>query len=217
MSDDVLVLWDIDGTLLNSGGVGRDLYEEVFLQLFGRSLAACAPMAGRTDRAIILETLTLAGVDQPRRHVDPFIAGLGARAQAVHEAVAARGHALAGAAQVLAALASARSLGSFAALGAAFPGVFDKGAGTGVSTALAQSAVALAGVAHTAVTPAAAAHVAAAQVTVAQVAVAQAPATAVPSMAAPSMAGAPSAAGGPTAVAVQAGSVQTAVAAQAAS
>jgi len=66
--DDVLVLWDIDGTLLNAGGVGRDLYGTVFVQLFGRSLSAYAPMAGRTDRAIILETLTLAGVDEPRRH-----------------------------------------------------------------------------------------------------------------------------------------------------
>src|SRR5487761_1559207 len=78
--DDVLVLWDIDGTLLNAGGGGRDLYDVVFLQLFGRSLSAYAPMAGRTDRAIILETLTLAGVPEPRRHVDPFIAGLAAQA-----------------------------------------------------------------------------------------------------------------------------------------
>src|SRR5580692_5505427 len=117
--DDVLVLWDIDGTLLNADGVGRDLYDAVFLQLFGRSLSAYAPMAGRTDRAIILETLSLAGVDEPRRHVDPFIAGLGAQASSVRSAVAARGHALPGAAAVLATLASARTLGSLAAAAAA--------------------------------------------------------------------------------------------------
>ncbi|HEX9041384.1 MAG TPA: HAD hydrolase-like protein [Trebonia sp.] len=105
--DDVLVLWDIDGTLLNADGVGRDLYDSVFLQLFGRSLSAYAPMAGRTDRAIILETLSLAGVDEPRRYVDPFIAGLGAQASSVRSAVAARGHALPGAAAVLATLAAA--------------------------------------------------------------------------------------------------------------
>jgi phosphoglycolate phosphatase-like HAD superfamily hydrolase len=113
--DDVLVLWDIDGTLLNADGVGRDLYGAVFLQLFGRSLSAYAPMAGRTDRAIILETLSLAGVDEPRRHVDPFIAGLGEHAPSVRSAVADRGHALPGAAAVLATLASARTLGSLAA------------------------------------------------------------------------------------------------------
>ncbi len=108
--DDVLVLWDIDGTLLNAGGVGRDLYGTVFVQLFGRSLSAYAPMAGRTDRAIILETLTLAGVDEPRRHVDPFIAGLCSQAIAMRTAVAAQGQALPGAAEALAALSSAWSL-----------------------------------------------------------------------------------------------------------
>jgi phosphoglycolate phosphatase len=100
--DDVLVLWDIDGTLLSAGGVGRDLYDVVFVQLFGRSLSACAPMAGRTDRAIILETLTLAGVDEPRRYVDPFIAGLGAHAPSMRSAMVSRGRVLPGAAAALA-------------------------------------------------------------------------------------------------------------------
>ncbi|HVT67648.1 MAG TPA: haloacid dehalogenase-like hydrolase [Trebonia sp.] len=106
MTDDVLVLWDIDGTLLNAGGVGRDLYDLVFLQLFGRSLTACAPMAGRTDRSIILETLVLAGVAEPRRYVEEFIAGLGAHAPSARAEVAARGHALPGAAAAVTALAA---------------------------------------------------------------------------------------------------------------
>jgi phosphoglycolate phosphatase len=105
---DLLVLWDVDGTLLNAGGVGADLYSVVFLELFGRALEVVAPMAGRTDRAIILETLTLAGVPEPRRHVDPFIAGLAAQAPSVRTAVAVRGRALPGAAAALAALASGR-------------------------------------------------------------------------------------------------------------
>ena len=103
------MLWDVDGTLLNAGGVGTDLYNVVFLQLFGRTLEAYAPMAGRTDRAIILQTLEMAGVQEPRRHVDPFIAGLTAHAPSVREAVAIRGRALPGAAEALAALASASS------------------------------------------------------------------------------------------------------------
>ena len=102
---DLLVLWDIDGTLLNAGGVGVELYELVFRQLFGRPLDGLAPMAGRTDRAIILETLELAGVTEARRHVDPFIAGLTAHAPTVRAAVAARGRVLPGAAAALAALA----------------------------------------------------------------------------------------------------------------
>jgi phosphoglycolate phosphatase-like HAD superfamily hydrolase len=102
------VLWDVDGTLLNAGGVGADLYSVVFSQLFGRPLEVTAPMAGRTDRAIILDTLTLAGVSDPRRHVDPFIAGLAAQAPTVRTAVASRGRVLPGAAAALAALASGR-------------------------------------------------------------------------------------------------------------
>lgn len=100
--DDVLVLWDIDGTLLHADGVGRELYDTVFLQLFGRSLSAFAPMAGRTDRAIILETLMLAGVAEPRRYVDSFIAGLGAQAPLMRSAMASRGRVLPGAAAALA-------------------------------------------------------------------------------------------------------------------
>jgi phosphoglycolate phosphatase-like HAD superfamily hydrolase len=100
--DEVLVLWDIDGTLLNADGVGRELYDMVFLQLFGRSPSAYAPMAGRTDRAIILETLVMAGIDEPRRYVDPFIAGLGAQAPLMRSAMASRGRVLPGAAAALA-------------------------------------------------------------------------------------------------------------------
>jgi phosphoglycolate phosphatase-like HAD superfamily hydrolase len=106
------VLWDVDGTLINADGVGGELYNLVFLQLFGRSLEAFAPMAGRTDRAIILETLELAGISEPRRYVDPFIAGLTAHAPSVREAVAIRGRALPGAAAALTALAAARTNGT---------------------------------------------------------------------------------------------------------
>jgi phosphoglycolate phosphatase len=106
---DLLVLWDLDGTLLNAGGVGAELYTMVFGQLFGRSPDALAPMAGRTDRAIILETLELAGIAEPRRYVDPFIAGLTARAPSVREAIALRGRALPGATAALAALAALSS------------------------------------------------------------------------------------------------------------
>ncbi len=115
--DDLLVLWDVDGTLLRADGVGGDLYNTVFAAMFGRSLeaVAIAPMAGRTDRAIILETLTLAGVREPRRYVDPFIAEMSAQVPAVREAVAARGRALPGAAAALSALASARSLAALLA------------------------------------------------------------------------------------------------------
>ena len=70
-----LVLWDIDHTLINAGGLSHHLYGVVFAELFGRELAAVAPMAGRTDRAIILDTLAGAAGTRPdpARLADPGI------------------------------------------------------------------------------------------------------------------------------------------------
>ena len=115
------MLWDVDGTLLDAGGVGNDLYDMVFRSMFGRPCASIPSMAGRTDRALILDTLELAGIPEPRRHVDPFIEGLRAHAQSMFEALQQRGRALPGAAEAIAAVASATVGGT--AIGFAVPGV----------------------------------------------------------------------------------------------
>ena len=109
----LLVLWDIDFTLLNAGGVGRSVYVSVFRELFGRDPVAVAPMAGRTERAIIRDTLTISGISDPRAQVDAFVAELGRRAPGLREEFAARGHALPGA---VAALATVAALGARAAV-----------------------------------------------------------------------------------------------------
>ena len=70
------MLWDVDGTLVNAGGLGTRLYEAVFWEMFGRELSAVAPKAGRTDRAIVLDTLALAGIPDADGHVDSFLAEL---------------------------------------------------------------------------------------------------------------------------------------------
>jgi phosphoglycolate phosphatase len=71
-----LVLWDVDYTLVNAGGLGTRLYEVVFREMFGRELTAVAPKAGRTDRAIVLDTLALAGVAPAPSTVDAFLDAL---------------------------------------------------------------------------------------------------------------------------------------------
>ena len=101
----LLVLWDIDFTLIGASGVGLRLYEMVFRDMFGRELPGCAPMAGRTDRAIIIDTLARAGISEPRAQVDQFIARLAAMAPAGREMAAGRSQALPGAAAALTALA----------------------------------------------------------------------------------------------------------------
>src|ERR1700735_272401 len=101
-----LVLWDVDHTLINAGGLSTHLYGVVFAELFGRELPRVAPMAGRTDRAIIVETLTMAGVASPRTYVPAFIEELTRQAPAFGERVRARGRVLAGVPEALAALAA---------------------------------------------------------------------------------------------------------------
>jgi phosphoglycolate phosphatase len=104
---DLLVLWDVDYTLVNAAGLGTRLYEDVFVELFGRDLACVAPKAGRTDRAITLDTLELAGVDEPQGRVDDFLGALARRVAAVDGAYTAHVHAVAGAPAAIAALAEA--------------------------------------------------------------------------------------------------------------
>jgi len=113
-----LVLWDIDYTLIDAGGLSRHLYGAVFAELFGRELPDVAPMAGRTDRAIILDTLSRVGIGEPGRHVDAFVRGLTARAPEFGERVRARGRVLPGAAAALAALAALAAPAAPAALAA---------------------------------------------------------------------------------------------------
>jgi phosphoglycolate phosphatase-like HAD superfamily hydrolase len=102
---ELLVLWDVDYTLLDARGLGTRLYEIVFKQLFGRQLPAVAPKAGRTDRAIVLDTLALAAVPDPGAHVDAFLAALADQVAEVDGT--ARVRPLPGACAAIAALAKA--------------------------------------------------------------------------------------------------------------
>jgi phosphoglycolate phosphatase-like HAD superfamily hydrolase len=103
---DLLVLWDVDYTLVNAGGLGTRMYEAAFMELFGRDLLAVASKAGRTDRAILLDTLALAGIAQPRAHVDDLLAVLARQSAAADGKVRHDVRAMPGASAALAALAA---------------------------------------------------------------------------------------------------------------
>jgi phosphoglycolate phosphatase len=103
------VLWDVDYTLVDSGGTGRDLYEIAFREMFGRDMPQPGSMSGRTDRAIALEVLTLAGVPDPRRQVDAFHALMAARAPGLAGLARGQVRALPGAARAVAALRDGRA------------------------------------------------------------------------------------------------------------
>jgi len=103
------VLWDLDGTLVTAPGLGDQMYRQVFRTLFGRELRASALKAGRTDRAIALDTLASAGIPSPQSHVDAFIAGYAQHIRSLDGTLDGTGavQALPGAAGAIAALASA--------------------------------------------------------------------------------------------------------------
>src|SRR6478609_4016705 len=82
---ELLVLWDVDYTLVGADGLGTRLYEVVFREMFGRELTEVAPKAGRTDRAIIGDTLAMAGV--PVSAAGPFLAALEQAAAGVRQSV----------------------------------------------------------------------------------------------------------------------------------
>jgi phosphoglycolate phosphatase-like HAD superfamily hydrolase len=100
-----LVLWDIDHTLVSIRGLSREIYGEVFHQVTGRRPDRIVDMAGRTDRAIISETLRLHGMAPTPEVMVTFTGALAEAFAARQDEIKARGRDLPGARAVLAALA----------------------------------------------------------------------------------------------------------------
>lgn len=75
-----LVLWDIDGTLMNVAGFGRRVAAQAYQQVCGAPLVAEVPMAGRTDRAILLDLLAAHGHDVD--YLEPLCQAIGLLAEA---------------------------------------------------------------------------------------------------------------------------------------
>jgi phosphoglycolate phosphatase-like HAD superfamily hydrolase len=99
-----LVLWDIDHTLVRIAGVSREIYAEAFRLVTGQSLRELADMAGRTERAIIVDTLILNGVPDPESRVDAFLPALGDAASKLRDRIREAGERLPGAQEAIAAL-----------------------------------------------------------------------------------------------------------------
>jgi phosphoglycolate phosphatase len=101
----VLVLWDIDHTLIETRGVGRLIYQRAFKAAFGKELKQLAKVSGRTELDIMAETLRINGLEP----TDEAIAELGRALIDGYEAsrgeLATKGRALPGARETLALLA----------------------------------------------------------------------------------------------------------------
>ncbi|MFF7485705.1 HAD family hydrolase [Streptomyces luteogriseus] len=99
-----LVLWDIDHTLMATRGLGGELWGQAFEQVTGMALREQASVTGSTERVILRETARLHDIPYSDGLFVRFADALGAlhvrRAAEMRE----RGHALPGAAALLAAL-----------------------------------------------------------------------------------------------------------------
>jgi phosphoglycolate phosphatase len=108
----LLVLWDVDYTLIAADGVGARLYRLALGEMYGRQLPRPASsFAGRTDSSIAMEVLTLAGVPDPAGQVRPFQDFVAARAASMAGELRERGRVLPGAAAAIEALAAAEPAG----------------------------------------------------------------------------------------------------------
>jgi phosphoglycolate phosphatase-like HAD superfamily hydrolase len=101
-----LVLWDIDHTLLSIDGLSGEIYAQAFGEVTGRRLDRLAGMAGKAEREIITETLTLNDITPSDALLATFAAAVAAGYSHRAEEIRSRGRVLPGARAALAALAA---------------------------------------------------------------------------------------------------------------
>ena len=100
-----LVLWDIDHTLIETRGIGGQVYAEAFAKVTGRTLEKMPELAGRTEPVIFREALKVNGVEDAEDLYEKFAAEQ-ARGYTDHlDDLRRRGRALPGAREALEALA----------------------------------------------------------------------------------------------------------------
>lgn len=102
----LLVLWDIDHTLLQSRGMGRVMYERAVSAAFGRDFVQLADVSGRTELDIIEETLALHGIEATEANTTRLARALADAYDEGRHEMAAQGRVLPGAREALAALAA---------------------------------------------------------------------------------------------------------------
>jgi phosphoglycolate phosphatase-like HAD superfamily hydrolase len=108
--DEVLVLWDVDHTLVDVDGLGREAYDLAFLRRYGRPVTHQPPMAGRTDRAIAHDVLRLNGAPTGQEHLEALRVAAETAFDELAHLLPVRGRALPGALAALTSLAGVQSV-----------------------------------------------------------------------------------------------------------
>lgn len=102
----LLVLWDIDHTLIENHGVNKEIYAYAFELLTGRRASHPARTEGRTEPEIMRNMLRVHGIDPTSDYVARMPEALESATSSKAEALRERGHELPGARDVLTALQS---------------------------------------------------------------------------------------------------------------
>ena len=98
-----LVLWDIDHTLLETRGLGTELYRRAFEAATGRRMEQQADVTGQTEPSILTATLRLHKLQEDEPYLSRYTQALAALYEAHVDELRSRGRALPGARETLAA------------------------------------------------------------------------------------------------------------------
>ncbi len=99
-----LVLWDIDGTLVDSAKLGRDAFLVAFERVAGAPPARLVPFAGRTDLEIAADLLEQSGIPAEDEVIAAFEGALAQAMAELADELRRRGRAYPGARESLARL-----------------------------------------------------------------------------------------------------------------
>jgi phosphoglycolate phosphatase-like HAD superfamily hydrolase len=102
----VLVLWDVDHTLIETRGVGSAIYKRAFPAATGRPLDMLAQVSGRTELDIMRETLRVNGIEPTNETIAKLVTALISGYENAREELATTGRALPGAEATLDRLAA---------------------------------------------------------------------------------------------------------------
>ncbi len=100
-----LVLWDVDGTLIHTRGIGAEVFDRAFQQVLGRMPEGRISLSGKTDPQIVREYLELMAIHDTDHHLPAVLEQLEAELAAAASALADLGEPLPGIPELLARLA----------------------------------------------------------------------------------------------------------------
>lgn len=102
----LLVLWDIDHTLIETRGVGGAIFKRAFQEATGRPLINRADISGRTELDIVRESLAVNDIEPTREHISHVTDALVRGYDASRADLGRTGRVLPGARETLAELAA---------------------------------------------------------------------------------------------------------------